>query len=310
MNEIIQQPEQKLPAIFSPFASIAAFESSQRMAKMLASSSMVPNDFRGEAGLGNCVIALEMAQRIGASVLAVMQSMIVIHGNPSWKATFVISTINSCGRFTPLRYEMVGTEGSDSWGCRAVAADKQGTVLSGPLVTIGLAKAEGWFQRNGSKWKTMPEVMLRYRAATFWGRQYAPELTLGMRTVDEMEDVLKAEINAAGDYVVNEGISISDIRERAVLNGEPEYKPEPEPKQTEPGVTEITDPDTGEIGYQNSAGEWWDVEQHSTPPKLNSDGTWRRRRGARPQAAKQKEKQPEFAGPPDDETPPIPEVEF
>jgi hypothetical protein len=52
----------------------------------------------------------------------------------------------------------------------------------------GLAKAEGWSAKNGSKWKTMPEQMIMYRAAAFWGRVYAPEKMLGMHTGDELED--------------------------------------------------------------------------------------------------------------------------
>jgi len=36
--------------------------------------------------------------------------------------------------------------------------------------------------------------MLRYRAATFFGRLYAPELLMGMETTDEIEDAVYTEI--------------------------------------------------------------------------------------------------------------------
>ena len=36
----------------------------------------------------------------------------------------------------------------------------------------------------------MPDLMLRYRAATFFSRLYCPELTMGMRTTDELEDMV------------------------------------------------------------------------------------------------------------------------
>lgn len=52
-----------------------------------------------------------------------------------------------------------------------------------------MAKAEGWVGKSGSKWKTMPELMIRYRAAAFWGRLYVPEIMMGMHTMEEIEDV-------------------------------------------------------------------------------------------------------------------------
>ena len=52
-----------------------------------------------------------------------------------------------------------------------------------------MAKDEGWSTKNGSKWKTMPEQMLRYRSASFFGRIYAPEILMGFKTTDEVEDM-------------------------------------------------------------------------------------------------------------------------
>jgi hypothetical protein len=177
----------------SAFSSENAFVSVQRMAKALASSTLVPDSYRGEANLGNCIIALELSQRIGASVMAVMQSMVPIHGKPTWSAAFLIATVNSCGRFSPMRFRWVGKEGADEWGCRAYAVEREGNLeLVGALVTIAMAKAEGWYSKNGSKWKTMPEQMLQYRAAAFWTRAYAPEIALGMHTAEEIHDTPEA----------------------------------------------------------------------------------------------------------------------
>jgi hypothetical protein len=178
----------------SAFSSENAFVSVQRMAKALASSTLVPDAYRGEANLGNCIIALELSQRIGASVMAVMQSMVPIHGKPTWSAAFLIATVNSCGRFSPMRFRWVGKEGADEWGCRAYAVEREGNLeLVGALVTIAMAKAEGWYSKNGSKWKTMPEQMLQYRAAAFWTRAYAPEIALGMHTAEEIHDTPEAQ---------------------------------------------------------------------------------------------------------------------
>jgi len=178
----------------SAFSSENAFVSVQRMAKALASSTLVPDAYRGEANLGNCIIALELSQRIGASVMAVMQSMVPIHGKPTWSASFLIATVNSCGRFSPMRFRWVGKEGTDEWGCRAFAVERDSNLeLVGALVNINMAKVEGWYGKSGSKWKTMPEQMLQYRAGAFWCRTYAPEIALGMHTSEEVQDTPAAQ---------------------------------------------------------------------------------------------------------------------
>ena len=142
-NQLQVTTQQQQP--LSAFSSENAFVSVQRMAKALASSTLVPDSYRGEANLGNCIIALELSQRIGASVMAVMQSMVPIHGKPTWSAAFLIATVNSCGRFSPMRFRWVGKEGTDDWGCRAYAVEREGNLeLVGALVTIAMAKAEGW----------------------------------------------------------------------------------------------------------------------------------------------------------------------
>jgi len=64
-----------------------------------------------------------------------------------------------------------------------------GEPIEGPEISIGMANAEGWLSKNGSKWQTMPELMLRYRAAAFFARLYAPDITLGMQTSEELHDI-------------------------------------------------------------------------------------------------------------------------
>ena len=169
---------------------ISGFELAQRAAKMLSSSTLVPKDYQGAAGLPNCIIALNMANRMGADPLMIMQNLVVVHGRPTWSSQFLIATFNSCGRFTAMRFEFFGEKGTDSYGCRATATEKStGEKLTGTDVTIGIAKAEGWYGRNGSKWKTMEQQMLTYRAASWFVRTIAPELSMGLHTQDEIVDI-------------------------------------------------------------------------------------------------------------------------
>lgn len=167
------------------FNSVSAFENAQRMAKMLTASSLVPDTYKNN--LPNAIIALEMAHRIGASPLAVMQNLYIVYGKPAWSSQFLISCVNASGKFSPMRYTVDGD--GDERGCVAWVIDRSNERLESPRVTIGMAKAEGWYSKNGSKWKNMPELMLRYRAATLFARLYAPELTMGIQTDEEIIDI-------------------------------------------------------------------------------------------------------------------------
>lgn len=167
------------------FQSKTMFEHAQRVANMLSQSDLVPAKFKGK--IGNCVIALEMAYRMGASPLMIMQNLNIILGTPAWSSKFLIASLNACGRFSPLRYEEDEQNGGRA---RAWALDKKtGEKLLGAWVTMEMAKAEGWIDKNGSKWKTMPELMRRYRAASFFVNQYAPEISMGFQTVEEVYDI-------------------------------------------------------------------------------------------------------------------------
>ena len=229
----------------SAFSSENAFVSVQRMAKALASSTLVPDAYRGEANLGNCIIALELSQRIGASVMAVMQSMVPIHGKPTWSASFLIATVNSCGRFSPMRFRWVGKEGTDEWGCRAFAVERDSNLeLVGALVTIAMAKVEGWYGKSGSKWKTMPEQMLQYRAGAFWCRTYAPEIALGMHTSEEVQDTPVAQqvVQSVSTTVSSSIVDVTpappepkprkkkEVEAIAIVEPTPEAVPAPEPE--------------------------------------------------------------------------------
>lgn len=172
--------------------SLQAFDHAQRVAKALSSSTMIPKDYQNN--IPNTLVALEMAHRIGASPLMVMQNLHIIHGRPSWSSAFIIAALNASGRFTALKFKATPTE------CQAYATEKAtGELLEGPTVTIKMAEAEGWISKTGSKWKTMPELMLRYRAAAFFGRLYAPEIMMGMHAVEEVQDVNEAPPQAIDD---------------------------------------------------------------------------------------------------------------
>lgn len=227
----VATPKQRQNVAVS-MTNLEGFELAQRCAKLLASSTLVPKEYQGN--LSNCVIALNMAQRIGADPLQVMQNLVIVHGRPTWSSQFLIATVNTSGRFSALRFEFFGEQGQDTWGCRAWAVERAtNEKLVGADITIAIAKAEGWYGKNGSKWKTMPQQMLMYRAGSWWTRAFAPELSMGLQTADEVGDVFDAQQDAGGSYTVN------DLRNR-----------EPEPPSIHDGEEDEpanVDKETGEI---------------------------------------------------------------
>jgi len=198
-----EPPQENLPVVAPPeykptlsampgggyFESSEMFKTGQRIALMMAEANILPKQFAGN--MPNILIALDMAARLRMNPIAVMQSIYVVHGRPAWSATFMIASINKSGLFkTPLRYEFSGKPGTDDYGCVAWALDHTGERLESSRITMKMAKDEGWSGKEGSKWKTMPEQMLRYRAASFFARVYCPELTMGMVTQEEALDVI------------------------------------------------------------------------------------------------------------------------
>ena len=189
-NEIQVAPANPAANVTAGFSSAEGFALLQRMAHMFNASSLVPQAFQGEKNFGNCVIALNMAQRLNADPLMVMQNLYVVYGNPGWSSKFLIAMFNQCGRYESIHYKETGKKGTDTQGIIAWAKEKStGEIIEGPEVTIKVAKDEGWVNKNGSKWRTMPEQMLRYRAAAWFIRTTAPELSMGLQTVDELHDV-------------------------------------------------------------------------------------------------------------------------
>ena len=173
------------------FANAELFVHAQRVAQCLVESTMVPDYYRGKGNIGNAVIAIDIAWRLQLPPLMVMQHLYVVYGKPAWSGQMVIALINNSGLFPePLEFEFKGEKGKDDWGCRAVAiSGKTGKPINGPWVDIALAKAEGWYGKKDSKWQSMPEMMLRYRAGAFFGRTVCPNVTIGLRLVEEEQEL-------------------------------------------------------------------------------------------------------------------------
>lgn len=237
---MVQQP-QALPTVRADFFDLQGFELLQRVAKAFASSTLVPAAYQGN--LANCMIALNLARRLRADELMVMQNLYIVHGNPGWSSKFLIASVNTCGRFSALRYEWRGQPGTDEYGCRAWTIEKEsGERLNGVWVDWKMVKAEGWNSKSGSKWKTMPEQMFVYRSAAFWTRAYAPEISMGLSTAEELADVVEVgrdgSVTVTSEYLRADMPSVSrePVLEAAPTGAATQVPPAAAPVQQEPAT--------------------------------------------------------------------------
>lgn len=179
--------------ITTPFADADSFQKLYDIGKMFASSQLVPQNFQGKPM--DCAIAVDMANRNGMSPMMVMQNLYVVKGKPLWSGQACMAMIRAAKEFKNVRPVYTGERNTDTWGCYIQAEYKEtGEIVRGTEITIQMAKAEEWYQKSGSKWKTMPEQMLAYRAAAFFARVYIPNALMGAYVEGEVEDIAKAEL--------------------------------------------------------------------------------------------------------------------
>jgi len=181
---------ENLPAKQSLFFDEVRFEHAQRVSNMFAKSTLVPEHFR--QSIGNCMIALNYAERLNVDPIMLMQKMYIVHGRPGVEAQLKIALVNGCGRFEPLRWKHEG-EDTEQWKCTAYANDKKTGKLLEFTLDWKTVEREGWLKKTGSKWKTMPRKMMQYRSGAWWADLYCPEVTLGLPTREELQDAIEVE---------------------------------------------------------------------------------------------------------------------
>lgn len=191
MNEIMQSEEKHE---LSPFTDADSFKRIFDIGKMFASSQLVPQTYQGKPM--DCTIAVDMANRMGVSPMMVMQNLYVVKGKPTWSGQACMSMIRGSREFKNVRPVYTGERNTDSWGCYIQAEYREaGEIVRGTEVTISMAKQEGWYSkkdRSGnevSKWQSIPEQMLAYRAAAFFARVYIPNSLMGVYVEGEPEDI-------------------------------------------------------------------------------------------------------------------------
>ena len=204
-TELITQTEAdqqklQLPAATNLLQNSKLLNQIFKLSNIYSGSSMVPDNYRGKPD--NCFVALELASRMDVSPVLVMQNLYIVQGKPSWAGQACKALVDGSGKFRESEYVMTGNFEDGSRGCYMQAVNaKTGKLVKGTEITLKMARDEGWMNKNGSKWKTMPEQMLKYRAAAFFARTECPEVLMGFQTAEETEDVYGAAPKQAPEKV-------------------------------------------------------------------------------------------------------------
>lgn len=257
----------------------AQFDTMLRISKIYAQSELVPDIYKisatnsEEKAVANCMIATELSQRMGVSSLTIMQNMTPVQGKPTFSSKFIISRINSCGRFKSLQYKfkekgnlgvITYTTYEKEWTVdsrsnksyykpKAVQKTFDGTrmmdieciaytspidnpdcIIESEPVSLRMSIEEGWYTRNGSKWPSMPRQMLAYRAASFWVNKNAPELIMGIKSTEEQQDIVDI------DYIDVTNENAEKLPKNVVIVDNADFG-------SDANVTETVDTETGEI---------------------------------------------------------------
>ena len=205
MDEVVLSEKRQV----SVYSDVNLYNNALKMAEGLAKSDLVPDNYKGNPE--SCLIAIDVARQIGArSPLFVMQNLFVVKGKPSWSGQYCDAIVRA--NFKKVKAELSG-EGDDR-GCQVTAYDQNDNFCEGTKVTIRMAKQEGWFSKTGSKWQTIPDLMLQYRAFAFFARVHCPDKLLGIH--DEFENVDISKIEQRAENPFEEVVEAEVVREPEV----------------------------------------------------------------------------------------------
>lgn len=194
------------------YSSSDTFNLAYQMAKGLSQSTLVPQQFQNNPA--NCLIALEQSNRLNISPMAVMQNLYIVQGKPSFSSSFIIGLINASGKYDmELQFDEEEKDGKP-YACTCWT-EKDGRKVTGIKITMDMAEKEGWSKKNGSKWVTIPQVMLRYRAASFFARMNCPELSIGLYSKEELDDFapIKKSKASLNDVLSEDEVYVGEVIE-------------------------------------------------------------------------------------------------
>jgi len=194
MSELTTTQETKELATDSPFNLFAAsnFEDAYRMAKLIASSELVPPLYRDKPA--NVLLAIEYGRRLNIGELQALQNIAVVNGKPCIYADGLLAVCQTHPHFVSIYEEPVYNEKGSQDGamCRVIRKNYEKPVER--VFTIDDAKRAELWGRKGP-WTQYPKRMLQMRARSWALRDAFADALSGVQVREEVEDYQIKEIN-------------------------------------------------------------------------------------------------------------------
>ncbi len=185
-----------------PILDTSKFEHMQRIACVMARTSMLPLSLRCESGdaskplgedvvIANCFRVVNQAVRWGMDPFAVVDCASIIHGRLMWEGKLVAAVIDA-KLGIKLNYKYDDKPGQDL-GVTVFAT------IPGETETREIfGRVKDWHKGPKSPWSNDGawKRQLRYMGNREWARAHAPAIMLGVYTNDELDDILSRDVPA------------------------------------------------------------------------------------------------------------------
>ena len=164
----------------------------QRMAETMASARItIPKHLAGSPG--DCLAIVMQAAQWQMNPFAVAQKTHIVNGALGYEAQLVNAVVSS----SPLLASRISYEWEGDWtgvNGKADKSDARAVLVSATLRgevrprTLRVSMAQVGEVRNSPLWVSDPRQQLAYLATKRWARLHAPDVMLGVYTVDELEE--------------------------------------------------------------------------------------------------------------------------
>jgi hypothetical protein len=185
MSENLPAVQQKAAFLSNP----QTFEEAYRIAKVLASSDLVPKDYKGKPE--NCLVAMQWGADVGLPGLQALQNIAVVNGRPSVWGDAALAIVKNSPAFQDIKESIEGTGDEMVAVC---AISRKGNSVVESRFSVADAKKAGLWGKQGP-WTQYTRRMLQMRARGFALRDAFPDALRGLSIAEESQDIQEKEIN-------------------------------------------------------------------------------------------------------------------
>lgn len=162
-----------------------------RFSEALSKSNLLPDHYQGKPA--NILAAFFMAADLGISAMQAMREIYVVKGKPVASSALKTALVRQSSQCMSWEYvEQMSHKGQSATFRTQRRGDAKPTTFT---FTLEEAKRAGLYPgKDDSAWSKWTDNMLRARAASFLADLVYPDVVKGLRTGEEMDEVVEQEV--------------------------------------------------------------------------------------------------------------------